>query len=454
MKRRAANVEEHPKGSGLYRVRARVGEKLVTIASKLSETMANETADAYEEIRDAGALVHGITLGQFGDGFLDRREKLGGRSTQQDESRWRTLVKADLVGDIALASLKRGDLVAWRDRLLRRLSAQTVKNALNLVRVALAEALDRELVKENVARDVKVPRKFSATQEEDLAGVLAPPEQLALLQAVPADRKPLVAVALLTGLRWSELSWLRREDIRDDEILVRRSVGGGPTKSGKPRRVPLLEPAKTALSVQLASLPARCHWVFPGADGEPRKHRPSDWQEWVRAAGIERPVRWHDLRHTCATSLLAGWWSADGARWTLDEVCSMLGHSSVTVTERYARKLDETLSLAVARVKFPGGNRITPKLAESFGGESFPKPWVGSSNLLGSAKENSQVTDGVAGFPGTSREHRLALLAALDPEAARPGLAVCRALARVLAGDQAGAVEILAAEAKAAGGGA
>ena len=52
----------------------------------------------------------------------------------------------------------------------------------------------------------------------------------------------------------------------------------------------------------------------------------------VWRSGGKRPVRWHDLRHTCASSLVAGWW---GHAWRLEEVKEVLGHSSIVVTQRY-----------------------------------------------------------------------------------------------------------------------
>ncbi len=48
---------------------------------------------------------------------------------------------------------------------------------------------------------------------------------------------------------------------------------------------------------------------------------------------VGRHVHWHLLRHTFASSLVAGWW---GRRWSLEEVRQVMGHSSITVTERYA----------------------------------------------------------------------------------------------------------------------
>jgi integrase len=47
-----------------------------------------------------------------------------------------------------------------------------------------------------------------------------------------------------------------------------------------------------------------------------------------------RHVRWYDLRHTCASSLVSGWWTTE--RWTLDMVKVYLGHASRLSTERYA----------------------------------------------------------------------------------------------------------------------
>jgi integrase len=46
-----------------------------------------------------------------------------------------------------------------------------------------------------------------------------------------------------------------------------------------------------------------------------------------------RDARIYDLRHTCASSLAAGWC---GRRWSLHEIKEALGHSSIVITMRYA----------------------------------------------------------------------------------------------------------------------
>lgn len=345
------SIEEHPKGTGRWRVRARVRGRLVVVASGLSREQAEETAAAYTELRNAEVMREGITLSQFGIGFLSRRERRGIRGIAADRNRWKVYVDEMAIGKLPVATLRRRDIVDWLDELGDMgLAAQTRRNALNLLRVALHDAVDRELLEANPARDVKLPRMVDATAKEDLEGILTPEEQAALLATMPPELSPVVRFALLTGLRKSEQWWLRWEDVHLDEgyVLVRRSAHGKPTKGGRPRRVALLEPARAILE----ALPRRSPWVFCGARGKRRGHGkdPHGWHDAVEAAGITHRVRWHDLRHTCATSLLAGWW---GRKWSLEEVCKLLGHSSVQVTERYARKLDETVRLAVARTEFP-----------------------------------------------------------------------------------------------------
>lgn len=350
-----ANYEEHPKGSGQYRVRARIDGRLHTIASKLSEAVARETADAYAVVRNETVLREGVTLAQFGVGFLDRRERMGVRGINKDRPSWGKHVDRDPLGAMAVSSLERVDILDWLDR--RRVAHRTRVKCLNLLRVALQEAVDRGLLEQNPARDVRVHRSGDRSALDDLAGILTPAEQQAVIAAVPEASRPLVVFSLMTGLRQAEQWWLKPEDIGHAHIVVRRSVGGLPPKSGRNRTVYLLGPAQRALELALAAARKGCPWLWPGARGARRQEgkAPKKWRSWVKAAGINRRIRWHDLRHTCATSLLAGWW---GRKWSLDEVCQHLGHSSVTVTERYARKLAETNRLAVAETVFPASSPL------------------------------------------------------------------------------------------------
>jgi len=63
-------------------------------------------------------------------------------------------------------------------------------------------------------------------------------------------------------------------------------------------------------------------------------------KKWRSAAGVRADVRFHDLRHTCASHLIMGTW---GRAWRLEEVQVVLGHASRTTTGRYARLAPDSI---------------------------------------------------------------------------------------------------------------
>lgn len=289
----------------------------------------------------------GLTLSEFGVSFLlKRRAKVS--DWANDEGRWKLYMDGAQLGLMPLREIKRRHVLEWRDWLAGNgLAHQTRKNALSLLRVSLGEALDRELVTENAASTVRVGRRKDALETEAWT-ILYPEEQLALLGAVPADEWHTVAFALGCGPRNSE-QW--RLDLVDIE-MTRREVTFRKTKNGRIRTLPLFGIALEAAREAVDRQKRKCPLAFPSPrTNAARWHdsHPSGWARWLKAAGIKRPVRWYDLRHTCATSLLAGWW---GRKWSLDEVGQMLGHSSTKVTERYAHFLAETLKKAGAGTGF------------------------------------------------------------------------------------------------------
>jgi integrase len=389
-----ANVEEHPKGSGKYRARARIDGKLKYLASGVPEAEAKAAADAFTHLHNEGVIHEGLTLAQFGPDFLDRREKNGVRGIRTERNRWKNHVEKDELSKLALTTITRTDVLEWRDR--RTGKRQSRKNQLNLLRAALADALELGIIQANPARDVKI-KKIDDDAEDDLRGILLPAEQGRLLKAVPEAHRPLVVFALTTGIRQAEQWWLAPDDITGRVMTIRRSVGGKKPKSGKVRTIPLMEPARLAAE----QAPANETYVWPATEGGRRGQGkcPKGWHRWVRDAKIRRRIQWKDLRHTCATSLLAGWW---GRKWTIDEVCQQLGHSSVKVTERYARKLQETLTLAANQTEFPASSpMLLPPIANrgkkpgSRLRESNSRPAVYEN----AAKSNTRTWLGTNGFP-------------------------------------------------------
>jgi integrase len=294
-----------------------------------------------------------------------------------------------------LQSIRASDIREWLDGMLRkcaapgkghrkaptkRLSRITVQNTLNLLRCALQDAVERDLLDANPAATVCLPRTKKGVTHEPWT-YLHPEEQDALLtcEAIPEADRLLIAFCMGAGLREGEVWNLELVDVRTEAnaIVVRYGSKGKPPKNGRIRRVPLFGIAKAALDRWLELLPGRPNphrlvWPLPSGARRQGGKAPKGWKDWLVTAGLaperrhdRRPVRWHDLRHTCASSLVAGWW---GRRWSLEEVCKLLGHSSIDVTERYAHLAESALTVAAVETdlsrNYPRGEgaaRATPR---------------------------------------------------------------------------------------------
>jgi integrase len=145
--------------------------------------------------------------------------------------------------------------------------------------------------------------------------------------------RPMITVAIKTGLRLGELLALRwREDVDlvKGQLRVRRSVTRGVVttpKSGKPREVALGDEAIAALR---NARHLKGPLVFCGDDGRMLGKNDCRRPLWsaIRKAGL-RQIGWHILRHTFASHLVMR-----GA--SLKAMQELLGHATIEMTMRYS----------------------------------------------------------------------------------------------------------------------
>lgn len=153
-------------------------------------------------------------------------------------------------------------------------------------------------------------------------------ERARLLQACrdDADRNIYCAVmlALATGCRFSNIRWLRWEDVD----FTRWTFALATTKNGDPRTVPIVGDAQTVLRAQFDADPTGADWVFKGQRDAVPASLESAWQR-VRAAAELPGFRFHDLRHTTGSYL-----AMSGA--SLVEVAEALGHKTLVMARRYS----------------------------------------------------------------------------------------------------------------------
>jgi integrase len=380
----SGSVREIAPGRWQARLPRAFGRRQLDVVGTAEE--AHRLLDAaIDELLDARVCPTAVpSLGTLGPRVLARREIDGVADARNERGRWDTHVAGTDLHDIPLRDLQAPALYRWIDALAkkpaivrcgeapRRVSRQTVVHCLNLVRTVLQVAVREGLIAVNPAADIRVDR--DRRRQSDPWTYLLPGEHERVERAheggaVHEAEVCCALFALGAGLRQAEHWSLRLSDLHaygpEPRVVVRWGKEGKKPKGGKIRVVPLFGIALAAARRWLELMPSYIRRNPRGlAFPTPRGHRradakpPRSWGGLKRAAGLDnpalrhdgRPVRWHDLRHSCASALVAGWW---GRRWSLQEVCAMLGHSSITVTQRYAHLAESVIAGAAAAT--PGG---------------------------------------------------------------------------------------------------
>jgi integrase len=140
-----------------------------------------------------------------------------------------------------------------------------------------------------------------------------------------------VMVSLATGVRQGELLRLEWADVDFEKktvvVMLAKDTRG---RSTKRRIVHLPTPAIEALKKLRRGGIVGPKLVFVKPDGEAadKSFLTFHWNKVRTAAGLV-DFRWHDLRHSCASFL-----AQNGA--SLVEIGSVLGHSSPSITAKYA----------------------------------------------------------------------------------------------------------------------
>ncbi|MFB3789625.1 MAG: tyrosine-type recombinase/integrase [bacterium] len=175
--------------------------------------------------------------------------------------------------------------------------------------------------------------------------ILSPAEIARLLEALkqPAYShiRLIVLIAMATGMRRSEilnLKWAGSRTAKtDNAVNLEEGVFDlQRTKHGK-RKVPI--PA--ILKAELAALPRVSDYVFPSPvdTTKPISEIKKSFASLMREARIEA-CRFHDLRHVAASG-----WVGNGV--DIRTVQELLGHASITTTQRYLTSLAESKRKAV-----------------------------------------------------------------------------------------------------------
>lgn len=252
--------------------------------------------------------------------------------------------------ELALRDVRPGDvqryqgaLYAQRTRRGRPYAASTVQIKLMAVKTLFRFLVRRGYLLFDPSSNVELPR----TDKQLPRVILTEPEARRIVTA-PRGRKPLVLrdraileTLYATGIRVSELIHLKPADADVEERTLRIIAG----KGRKDRNVPLTRAAARAIEAYLTR--GRGELLVLASSGEGRRFEPQPWlflgergkklhraqvgdvvALWAKQARVKKRVSCHTFRHSVATHLLRG-------RADIRQIQALLGHRSLTTTERY-----------------------------------------------------------------------------------------------------------------------
>lgn len=266
------------------------------------------------------------TLAEFAPRWMQNYVLTNNKPSEQRrrESALRVHIIPSL-GKMRLGEIRTENIERFKSRLWSgNLSAKTINNVVGILRNLLITAAEWQIV--TAAPRVKMlpftPPPFKTLTSGEVAR---------LLENADEEWRLMLLLALRTGMRAGELLGLHWQsvDLARGIITVRHSlVNGilGTPKSHKTRHIPMTPQTRS----ELAAARRDSGYVFQAKDGTPLHHSTirDALERQCRRAGVPR-VGWHALRHTFATEL-----AAKGV--PLHVVQSLLGHSSITTTMRYA----------------------------------------------------------------------------------------------------------------------
>jgi integrase len=305
---------------------------------------------------------------------------------------------APALGDRRVDKVKPEHVEALAERMLEAgKSPKTVRNVLSYLHGVFEHAAGRGWVVENPVRRAARPKRRRSTDANPDLQFLTVDELDAVLRAIPDEvvrhapaptrqgrRGPapppppdvlgpvlrvVILAAAMSGLRQSELLGLRWRDVdwTAQRLRVRNTfVRGEHSGEGKSdRSTSRSVPMATRLAAELDRWSRRTAW---GGDDQlvfahPHSGRPLDrtkvsrrFREACVSAGVQ-PIRFHDLRHTFGTRLVA-----NGV--PLRSVQEWLGHADAKTTQIYTHYA-------------PNAHEVEQVDAAFDGHETVPEPQTG-----------------------------------------------------------------------------
>jgi len=229
-----------------------------------------------------------------------------------------------------------------KERLGDSVSPATVNRDITLLKAIMNWAVKKGLLNENPVRQVKKMEETGERRPE-----LSGDDEERLIEACPNWLKPVVIIAIYTGMRMGEILSLRWKDVdlKKGSIAIR----GETTKTRKGRSIPMTARVREIVE----ALPRGLHGdmpLFPSGKGHERRvgKVSGKFGEVIKKlkgqfGGIWEDFRFHDLRHVFATRLIE-------RGVNIRVIQGLLGHKTLAMIIRYGDVTAEAKRQAIQQL--------------------------------------------------------------------------------------------------------
>ena len=296
-----------------------------------------------------------IKFEKFADEYLEYA-KVNKRSWERDDVILRHL--KPIFKDISLSKINPKHIEDYKRKRLEKVKPPTIDRELALLKFMFSLAIKWKYTNENPVKEVKF---FNLHRK--MERILDHKEAKQLLEAASERLKSVLIIALNTGMRRGEIFNLRWNDVDFDKYFIFIKE----TKSGVPRKVPM----NSLVASTIKSIKQESDFVFCHPKTKDRiKSVQIAFENARERAGI-RDFRFHDLRHTAASWMIA-------AGIDLVTVKEILGHADIKTTMRYAHPTPENKRRAVnALAAILGEKTVTNRSYKE--SEDEVKPFISSN---------------------------------------------------------------------------
>jgi integrase len=251
------------------------------------------------------------------DEYLELHSKVNNKSWKKSDCNNLKILKAHFTGK-NLSDITPHLIDQFKAERIKEVKPATVNRSLECLKSLFNKAISwQKFVGANPVKQIKLLKENNKRLR-----FLEREEIIRLLANCQKHLKPIVIIALNTGMRRGEILGLKWRDID----IRRGIIYLYNTKNGEKRELPINEQVKTAL-IRTRKHP-QSEYIFCNKDGSRMTHVSKSFATALRKSGI-KDFKFHDMRHTFASHLVM-------VGIDLNTVRELLGHKSLAMTLRYS----------------------------------------------------------------------------------------------------------------------